>query len=133
MPRSNSDNQITVKFNKNKPARQSKTKRKRKAPVTRSGKSGRVISATRAARSFSELLDRVCYRGESFVIERGKHFESGRPLLLHRGQIGTVVMAYKDGAREVEFVDPDGRAFAILPLRPEQLMLLHDTPDFAAA
>jgi hypothetical protein len=29
------------------------------------------VSATRAARSFSELLDRVCYRGESFVIERG--------------------------------------------------------------
>lgn len=66
-----SDNQITVKFDKNKPARQSKTKRMRKAPVTRSGKSGRVISATRAARSFSELLDRVCYRGESFVIKRG--------------------------------------------------------------
>jgi hypothetical protein len=33
--------------------------------------SSRVVSATRAARSFSELLDRVCYRGESFVIERG--------------------------------------------------------------
>ena len=31
----------------------------------------RVISATQAARSFSELLDRVCYRGETFVIERG--------------------------------------------------------------
>ncbi|HEU4344699.1 MAG TPA: hypothetical protein VFU31_24350 [Candidatus Binatia bacterium] len=60
-----------MKFDKNKPARQSKTKRKRKAPVTRSGRSGRVISATHAARSFSELLDRVCYRGESFVIERG--------------------------------------------------------------
>lgn len=64
---------------------------------------------------------------------RTKHFESGRPLLLHRGQIGTVVMAYEDGAREVEFADRDGRAFAILPLRLEQLMLLHDTPDFAAA
>jgi hypothetical protein len=34
-------------------------------------KGSRVISATVAARSFSELLDRVCYRGESFVIERG--------------------------------------------------------------
>jgi hypothetical protein len=42
-------------------------------------------------------------------------------------------MAFEDGAREVEFADRDGRAFAILPLRPEQLMLLHDTPDFAAA
>lgn len=64
---------------------------------------------------------------------RTKHFESGRPLLLHRGQIGTVVMVYRDGVREVEFADRDGRAFAILSLQPEQLMLLHDTPDFAAA
>lgn len=29
------------------------------------------ISATEAARSFSELLNRVRYRGESFIIERG--------------------------------------------------------------
>jgi hypothetical protein len=64
---------------------------------------------------------------------RTKHFESGRPLLLHRGQIGTVVMVYQDGAREIEFADRDGRAFAILCLQPDQLMLLHDTPDFAAA
>ena len=37
----------------------------------RSRKSSRVVSATPTARSFSELLDRVCYRGENFVIERG--------------------------------------------------------------
>ena len=64
---------------------------------------------------------------------RTKHFQSGQALLLRRGQIGTVVMTYPDGAREVEFADRDGRAFAILPLRPDQLMVLHDTPDFAAA
>lgn len=29
------------------------------------------VSATEAARNFSELLNRVRYRGESFVIERG--------------------------------------------------------------
>ena len=29
------------------------------------------ISATEAARNFSDLLNRVRYRGESFVIERG--------------------------------------------------------------
>jgi antitoxin (DNA-binding transcriptional repressor) of toxin-antitoxin stability system len=33
------------------------------------------ISATAAARSFSELLNRVRYRGESFVVERG-----GKPI-----------------------------------------------------
>jgi hypothetical protein len=29
------------------------------------------ISATRAARNFSELMNRVHYRGEVFVVERG--------------------------------------------------------------
>lgn len=29
------------------------------------------VSATRAVRSFSDLLNRVRYRGEEFVIERG--------------------------------------------------------------
>jgi antitoxin (DNA-binding transcriptional repressor) of toxin-antitoxin stability system len=33
------------------------------------------ISATKAARSFSELMNRVRYRGESFVVERG-----GKPI-----------------------------------------------------
>jgi len=64
---------------------------------------------------------------------RTKHFESGQVVLLRRGQIGTVVMSYQDGACEVEFSDRDGRAFAILSLSPDQLMVLHDTPDFAAA
>jgi hypothetical protein len=62
-----------------------------------------------------------------------KHFESGRALLLRRGKIGTVVMSYPDGKHEAEFADRDGRAFAILSLRPDQLMVLYDTPDFAAA
>jgi hypothetical protein len=42
-------------------------------------------------------------------------------------------MTYNDGAYEVEFADRDGRAFAVLSLRPAEFMLLHDTPDFAAA
>jgi len=62
-----------------------------------------------------------------------KHLESGRPLLLHRGQIGAVVMTYRDGTCEVEFADRDGRAYAILPVRPDKLMVLHDAPDYAAA
>ena len=62
-----------------------------------------------------------------------KHFESGQAVLLRRGKIDSVVKLYQDGACEVEFADRDGRAFAILSLRPDQLMVLHDTPDFAAA
>jgi len=34
-----------------------------------------VVSATEAARSFSDLVNRACYQGETFVIERG-----GRPI-----------------------------------------------------
>ena len=49
--------------------KRSKPKPRTKAPNSDKGR--RVISATEAARSFSELLDRVCYRGETFVIERG--------------------------------------------------------------
>jgi hypothetical protein len=62
-----------------------------------------------------------------------KDFNTARPLLLHRGQIGTVVMICPDGACEVEFADRDGRAYAILPLQPERLMVLHNAPDHAAA
>jgi hypothetical protein len=65
--------------------------------------------------------------------KRAKHFESGQSLLLRCGQIGTVVMTYDDGACEVEFADREGHAFAMLSLRPNQFMLLRDTPDFAAA
>jgi hypothetical protein len=61
-----------------------------------------------------------------------KDLNTARPLLLHRGQIGTVVMIYPD-ACEVEFADRDGRAYAILPIQSEKLMILHDSPDYRAA
>jgi hypothetical protein len=41
------------------------------------------------------------------------HFETGRPLLLRRGQIGTIVMTYDGETFEVEFSGPDGHAYAI--------------------
>ena len=62
-----------------------------------------------------------------------KDFNTARPLMLRGGQIGTVVMIYPDGACEVEFADHDGRAYAILPIQPERLMVLHNAPDYAAA
>jgi hypothetical protein len=42
-------------------------------------------------------------------------------------------MTYPERACEVEFADRDGRAYAILPIKPEKLMILHDSPDYAAA
>jgi antitoxin (DNA-binding transcriptional repressor) of toxin-antitoxin stability system len=61
-----------VKNNGKKAASTPKGSRtKRRVGTAYSVKGSRVVSATEAARSFSELLDRVCYRGETFVIERG--------------------------------------------------------------
>jgi hypothetical protein len=62
-----------------------------------------------------------------------KHFETGQALLLRRGQIGTVVMTYDGNTFEVEFAGPDGRAYALLPIAASKLMVLHDTPEVAAA
>ena len=60
-----------------------------------------------------------------------KHFESGRALLLRRGQVGTVVMTYGGTAFEVEFSGKDGRAYALLPVSAEKLIVLHEEPEFA--
>ena len=62
-----------------------------------------------------------------------RHFESGRPLLLRRGQVGSVVMTYDGAAFEVEFAGRDGRPYALLPIRGEKLIVLRDEPQFATA
>ena len=64
---------------------------------------------------------------------RAKHFETGQPLMLRRGQVGTVVMTYDGNAFEVEFAGRDGRAYALLPVAAGKLMLLKDTPELAPA
>ena len=60
------------------------------------------------------------------------HFERGAPLLLRRGDVGTVVMTYDDGACEVEFSDRDGRAYAMLPLAADHVLVLRDAPERAS-
>jgi hypothetical protein len=62
-----------------------------------------------------------------------RHFETGRTLLLRRGQIGTVVTEYDGHAFEVEFADRDGRTYALLAIDADKLMLLRDTPEYAVA
>ena len=47
---------------------------------------------------------------------------------LARGQVGTVVMGLAPGVYEVEFSDNEGRTYAMLPLRADQLMQLHHQP-----
>ena len=57
-----------------------------------------------------------------------RHFETHQPLLLRRGQIGTVVMTYDGTAYEVEFAGRDGRAYVWLPIPVGKLMVLHEAP-----
>ncbi|HEV7670430.1 MAG TPA: DUF4926 domain-containing protein [Thermoanaerobaculia bacterium] len=51
-------------------------------------------------------------------------------LNLRRGQVGTVVDFLGGGqALEVEFCDREGRTFASLGLRPDQVMVLRYEPE----
>ena len=52
-------------------ARKGRTKTKQQTRIALVNKPACIVSATQAARTFSDLLNRVRYRGESFVIERG--------------------------------------------------------------
>ena len=47
---------------------------------------------------------------------------------LLRGQVGTVVETLAPGVFEVEFSDDNGRTYAMLALRAEQLMALRYRP-----
>ncbi len=51
---------------------------------------------------------------------------------LIRGQVGTVVEDLAPGVYEIEFSDNDGRTYAMLALRTDQLMELRFAPDQAA-
>jgi len=51
---------------------------------------------------------------------------------LGRGQVGTVVDQLAPDVFEVEFVDNDGRTYALLPLQSDHLMPLRFEPLAAA-
>jgi len=52
---------------------------------------------------------------------------------LVRGQVGTVVESWAPGVYEVEFSDDQGRTYAMVALKAEQLMRLHHAPVHEAA
>ena len=52
---------------------------------------------------------------------------------LRRGQVGTIVERLATGMYEVEFSDDEGQTYASLPLRSDQLLLLHHEPSHQAA
>ncbi len=47
---------------------------------------------------------------------------------LVRGQVGTIVDRLSPGVFEVEFSDDQGKTYAMLPLKSEQLIVLHHAP-----
>ena len=51
---------------------------------------------------------------------------------LRRGEVGTVVEHWKDGAYEVEFSDGSGETYAFVALRADQLIKLHFRREAAA-
>ena len=52
---------------------------------------------------------------------------------LVRGQVGTVVESWATGVYEVEFADESGKTFAMVALKPEQMIRLHYEPVHQAA
>jgi len=52
---------------------------------------------------------------------------------LVRGQVGTVVESWAPGVYEVEFADDNGKTYAMVALKGEQLMRLHHQPVHQAA
>lgn len=64
-----------------------------------------------------------------------QRFPLGEPILLRRGQVGTVVEELGDGeAFEIEFSRSDGQAYAMLAIKSEQLLPLYYEPvELAAA
>ncbi|MCI0335188.1 MAG: DUF4926 domain-containing protein [Planctomycetes bacterium] len=47
---------------------------------------------------------------------------------LVRGQVGTIVEILSPGVYEVEFSDDKGKTYAMLPLKAEELIVLHTAP-----
>jgi len=52
---------------------------------------------------------------------------------LKRGQVGTIVERLAPSVYEVEFSDDEGRIYASLPLRADQLLQLHHELSHRAA
>jgi hypothetical protein len=52
---------------------------------------------------------------------------------IYRGQVGTVVEILDPGVFEIEFSDEEGRAYASVALKAEQLLVLHYEPVEASS
>lgn len=50
---------------------------------------------------------------------------------LARGQVGTIVEQLDEDTLLVEFSDEQGRAYAVVPCRRDELLILHYVPEAA--
>ena len=64
-----------------------------------------ILSATEASRSFSELLHRVCYGGESFVIKKGSRLMA-RIVPVELVEPETIISAPAPAVAEAEVESP---------------------------
>jgi hypothetical protein len=52
------------------------------------------------------------------------HKETKQPILLKRGQVGTVMMSFNDHAYLIDFSDSQGKTYAMETIPARQLMCL---------
>ena len=62
-----------------------------------------------------------------------KHHETEAPILLRRGQVGTVLMTFGNEACLVDFSDNEGQTYAMETLPLQKLMPLFHEPVMTAA
>ncbi|MGB3509944.1 MAG: DUF4926 domain-containing protein [Microcoleaceae cyanobacterium] len=53
------------------------------------------------------------------------HFETGEPITLSKGQVGTIVIVFNNNVFEVDFSDNDGTTYAMETILGNQLLQLH--------
>ncbi|MFQ4136049.1 DUF4926 domain-containing protein [Nodosilinea sp. PGN35] len=64
---------------------------------------------------------------------RATHPESKAPILLRRGQVGTVLMEFDGAACLIDFSDGEGQTYAMETVPIEKLMVLFYEPVLVAA
>lgn len=57
------------------------------------------------------------------------HKITHQPILLRRGQMGTVLMSFEDKAFLIDFTDTQGRTFAMETIASPQLLRLLNEPE----
>ena len=62
-----------------------------------------------------------------------KHPETQEPVLLRRGQVGTVLMRFDGEAFLVDFANKDGQSYAMETILARNLMLLFNELETAVA